>query len=418
MRRILSLVIAVLCAGLTVHAEKSPEAQALLNVLNGLQDEKVIVSTMANVNWNITEAENVYAWTGKWPAMTTFDFIHAPYSKDVNPQGWLDYSDMTMVSDWWQNGGIVSCMWHWLQKKDGSNDMSFYTSETSFDPSKISDPTSAEYAKMVSDMDQIAGYFQQMKALGIPVVWRPLHEAAGNSNVYQGGTGWFWWGSKGGEAFKQLWRFMHDYFTNTKGLDNLIWVWNGGIYDDGWYPGDEYVDVVGDDYYGSSISSLTTSYAHLRKSFPSKLAALTECGHSGNNRLPSLQRIWEAGAKWLWAMPWYDYAYNDANNTSPTHHHGTNHTAPTHHDGTNRVANKEHDYHDWFVDAMQLDYAVDRTTMKALLDAALTAVNTPVVPTPAERQPLFDLQGRRVNNASKPGLYISNGRIVAIPAQK
>ena len=63
MRRILSLVIAVLCAGLTVHAEKSPEAQALLNVLNGLQDEKVIVSTMANVNWNITEAENVYAWT-------------------------------------------------------------------------------------------------------------------------------------------------------------------------------------------------------------------------------------------------------------------------------------------------------------------------------------------------------------------
>ena len=67
---------------------------------------------------------------------------------------------------------------------------------------------------------------------------------------------------------------------------------------------------------------------------------------------------------------------------------------------------------------MQLDYAVDRTTMKALLDAALTAVNTPVVPTPTERQPLFDLQGRRVNNASKPGLYISNGRIVAIPAQK
>jgi mannan endo-1,4-beta-mannosidase len=40
---------------------------------------------------------------------------------------------------------------------------------------------------------------------------------------------------------------MHEYFTNTHKLNNLIWVWNGQHKD--WYPGDEYVDIIGEDIY-------------------------------------------------------------------------------------------------------------------------------------------------------------------------
>src|SRR5690606_35754340 len=76
--------------------------------------------------------------------------------------------------------------------------------------------------------------------------------------------GWFWWwgGSRSAEnyaGFRAMWRHMHDYFTNQRGLDNLIWVWSPNHpYDEWkvdtlqWYPGDEYVDIVAMDKYGAA----------------------------------------------------------------------------------------------------------------------------------------------------------------------
>ena len=31
----------------------------------------------------------------------------------------------------------------------------------------------------------------------------------------------------------------------SKGINNLIWVWTTETNDDTWYPGDEYVDIIG-----------------------------------------------------------------------------------------------------------------------------------------------------------------------------
>ena len=42
-------------------------------------------------------------------------------------------------------------------------------------------------------MDAIALQLKKVASNNIPVLWRPLHEAAG---------GWFWWGAKGAEPFK------------------------------------------------------------------------------------------------------------------------------------------------------------------------------------------------------------------------
>ena len=42
--------------------------------------------------------------------------------------------------------------------------------------------------------------------MDVPVLWRPLHEASG---------GWFWWGAKGPEPFKQLWELMFQRFTQV-----------------------------------------------------------------------------------------------------------------------------------------------------------------------------------------------------------
>ena len=70
------------------------------------------------------------------------------------------------------------------------------------------------------------------------ILWRPLHEAAGNVGSFAGGSAWFWWGAGNqqgqtstnadvcGQSYIALWKLMYNYFTQTKGLHNLIWVWN------------------------------------------------------------------------------------------------------------------------------------------------------------------------------------------------
>ena len=48
---------------------------------------------------------------------------------------------------------------------------------------------------------------------------------------------------------KTLWRLMFDRLVNYHGLNNLIWVWTTSASDDAatWYPGDDYVDILGMD---------------------------------------------------------------------------------------------------------------------------------------------------------------------------
>ena len=51
---------------------------------------------------------------------------------------------------------------------------------------------------------------------------------------------------------------LYDRLTNEYGLNNLIWVWNGQ--DKDWYPGDEYVDIIGEDIYpGERVYTPQTS---------------------------------------------------------------------------------------------------------------------------------------------------------------
>src|SRR5699024_12023865 len=78
---------------------------------------------------------------------------------------------------------------------------------------------------------------------GVPVLWRPLHEFDGQ---------WFWWGKGGPKNFRRLWQLMYNRFTMHHGLNNLIWVLGySGEIENGWYPGDEYVDISGADTYDS-----------------------------------------------------------------------------------------------------------------------------------------------------------------------
>lgn len=73
---------------------------------------------------------------------------------------------------------------------------------------------------------------------------------------------WFWWGARDKTKFINLWKYMYNYFTYTKGLNNLLWVYSANwewttaqdfYLVDYYYPGDAYVDIVSMDYYSSSL---------------------------------------------------------------------------------------------------------------------------------------------------------------------
>lgn len=86
---------------------------------------------------------------------------------------------------------------------------------------------------------------REVKAVGRPVVLRPLHEGNG---------GWFWWGGNAGD-FKALWKLTFDLFE-AEGARNVIWLWAASDVCSGttcnaaaFYPGDDVVDVLGVDAY-------------------------------------------------------------------------------------------------------------------------------------------------------------------------
>ena len=134
-------------------------------------------------------------------------------------------------------------------------------------------------------------------------------------------------------------------FFQEKGLDNLIWVWTSEGNDPKWYPGDEYVDIIGRDIYNrTEVSELVLEYNKLVEAYPEKIIILSECGG-----VSEISHQWEAGAKWGCFMPWYDY--NRTKNTTDKDFQMTKHA----------FADKE-----WWTDAWQQDFVLSRDELPSL----------------------------------------------------
>ena len=299
--RILFTALLLACTTTTASAKhtkaiETTPREVLMDYFKSIYGKQTLSGAMANVNWNTNEAKWVYRLTGAYPVINSFDFIHHFSSK---PGGWIDYSNATTAEQWYESGGIVAALWHWNVPARAAGQYAFYTKDTDFDVRKVFDRESAEYALMIHDIDQIAAFLKPLCEKRIPIIWRPLHEAGGR---------WFWWGVDP-EACKELWRIMHERFDQA-GLNNLVWTWTHATewnkpFEDGlrWYPGDEYVDIVGIDIYNVKDPLVCKDYfMKMEQHYPGKMVALTECGN-----VPSIGSQWEAGARWLFFMPWYDY---------------------------------------------------------------------------------------------------------------
>ena len=424
-------------------AASSAKAVKLYNYLLDNFETKTLSAMMADVAWNTEMSEKVYGWTGKYPAINCFDYVHLPAS--VAGADWINYGDITPVKDWSDKGGVVAAMWHWnVPKKavgeafstriwegetfmpgdwsgnvqmtddaakavfadaqvgqvirvavkdvaegaqgsfknsgwseiasgtdyfdisgdytlvitedvlkslqeggliigghdytavavylenngtalDPNKDYAFYKADTEFDATNATVEGTWENKVFTEDLKNAAAYLKLLRDADIPVLWRPFHEAAG---------GWFWWG-KDAASFKSLWIAMFNYFK-TEGLDNLIWVWTTEGDDADWYPGDQYVDIVGRDIYNKETADCVSEYTSIAENYGNKIVSLSECGTVG-----LISEQWASGARWSWFMPWYD---------------GTNE------DGSPVV----HADEAWWKDAMSQEFVVSREDLPSM----------------------------------------------------
>jgi len=243
------------------------------------------------------EIKAVLNVTGKYPAVLGIDFIdYSPSRTAYGARG----TTTNEALKWWKDGGIVTACWHWnapsgLINKDEPDKRwydGFRPSATTFDFVKgLDDHGSEEYALMLRDIDVVAGQLKILQNAGVPVLWRPLHEASG---------GWFWWGAKGKDNYIRLYKLLFDRLQNYHKLNNLIWVWNGQ--DPDWYPGDEYADVVSYDVYpGKRTYSDQQDILSLVQSctVQPKLIAFSE-----NGTLPDIEKLAASRAPWSYFCTW------------------------------------------------------------------------------------------------------------------
>jgi mannan endo-1,4-beta-mannosidase len=288
-------------AAAPVDPHATAGARALLARLNDTYGH----GTMLGV-YDDRDAQYVLDTTGYRPAIMGGELSHySPAGLEHDPKPERETERLLARAS---EGYTITLSWHWISPYGLIDAMlpdpkggpaidarwykGFYTNATTFDLAQaMSDPDSKEYKALLRDIDAIAVQLKKLDAAGVPVLWRPLHEAEGK---------WFWWGAKGPQPFIALWRMMYDRLVNVDEVHNLIWVYTSGG-DPAWYPGDAYVDVVGIDAYPEDLRDPQLGlWDDLLKQFAGrKLLTISEYGG-----VPDIERMQRLGAEWSYAVSW------------------------------------------------------------------------------------------------------------------
>lgn len=158
-------------------------------------------------------------------------------------------------------------------------------------------PGSALYNAWIGRLNTLAVYLQQLKDSGVVVMFRPLHEM--NQCV-------FWWACHTGPyGSAALYRLTRDYLVKTKGLDNIIWVWNVQDFNslatdvDAYTPGPDYFDIASLDIYINGYTD--ANYTTMQRISAGKPIAIAE------NQYVATAAQLAAQPKWIFQMLWPDF---------------------------------------------------------------------------------------------------------------
>ena len=228
-------------AASSANPNAMPEVSQVLDYLYSLPsktNKKVISGQFfPNLDEYNTHVVGLYDQIGYWPGLIGGDYYHTCWTCDPK-YSWIN----PLLIDYWNNGGLITLTMHMPNPCNGE-----YAWNNICDIGNLLDPAESSHITYMNHLDKIAEGLQELENAGVVVLYRPFHEMNGN---------WFWWGGKDKNDFVSLWVHMFNYFAYTKGLDNILWVYgpNRGSTTLTYYPGDQYVDIVGLDAYTDYIS--------------------------------------------------------------------------------------------------------------------------------------------------------------------
>lgn len=249
------------------------------------------------------EIDAVFKETERYPAIRASELALA--LKDDEHSAEVIKNDLALAEEWDKKGGICAYTWHWYSPnairgtavKDFDLAPALENKEAEelgmLDKDGIQLQLDAELltqdaAEILYDLDKLAASLKTLDDANVPILFSPIPD---------GDTGLFWWGSDA-ESYKTLWQLAFVRLCKYNGLKNLIFVWNNSDFD--FYPGDGYVDIIGQSFYENSNSSFAGRFKALASDSATgrKMLAITAC-----DTLTSIDFMNRDNAMWLWVAP-------------------------------------------------------------------------------------------------------------------
>ncbi len=277
----------------------SKRTMELLTALSKYYGKACFVGQNVSCGTN-AELDAVYNETKRYPAIRISEL--APALKDDEESAAQIKSDISLAKQWDKDGGICSYVWHWYSPnafrgtavKDFNLKGAFGKTEPE-EIAMIDDPTiklqleneliSQEAADLLADLDKLALTLKELSDANIPILFEPIPD---------GDAGLFWWGTDA-ESYKLLWRLVFTRLCKYHELNNLIWIWNNSDFD--FYPGDQYVDIIGQSFYEKTDSSFAGRFGALAENLVSERKSLAI---TASDTIPNVDYMNRDNAIWLW----------------------------------------------------------------------------------------------------------------------
>lgn len=268
-------------------------------------------ATAYGIGWKHEEEPNnlrsdIKEVAGDFPAVHGYDIGHIELGKTHN----LDTVSFALMRDHIQmlydEGAIITMSWHLDNPvTDGSS-----WDKTPAVPAILEEGEQREKYELW--VKRLADFFKSLKdgdGNVIPVIFRPFHEMNGS---------WFWWGGDNvsPEDYKQLWRETQQLLKQND-VHNILYAFSPNTISspeefDRYYPGDEFVDILGVDIYNHSGNEAFTQdvkknleIIRTKANQANKPFALTETGNTNFGEDPYwwtqtlYPGIKDSGAAWL-----------------------------------------------------------------------------------------------------------------------
>ena len=237
-----------------------------------------------NMNPN-EKIEKFYKAVGAHPSMMDFDMLRL---KDNTQAAWS--KALCEFVEFAEKGGVITTMHHWLNPIDPSLAFRGYLGTLDDWRSLLTDGTPLNL-KWREELDRAGEFMRALQDAGVVFMYRPMHEVNGN---------WFWFCAVQeketipAEDVINMWKYVYNYYTENYGITNILWEYGPNITNSEtcplpimyYYPGDEYVDVVGLDWYtdGDSAQLDGNGKCYGQLTATGKPFGLMEFGVSGNVR--------------------------------------------------------------------------------------------------------------------------------------